>query len=83
MVDVDSVLLSVQERDKWRRRMDLLVRSLEEVRERRVRAEERLRRIKQQIARLRTTGDAMVDMRRRPVVAGVSRGATSIPYTGR
>ena len=83
MVDVDSVLLSVQERDKWRRRMELLVRSLEEIRERRRRAEERLRRVKQELDRLRTTGDAMVDMRRRPVVAEATRGTTAIPYSGR
>jgi chromosome segregation ATPase len=83
MVDVDSVLLSVQERDKWRRRMELLVRSLEEIRERRRRAEDRLRRVKQELSRLRTTGDAMVDMRRRSVVAEVPRGTTAIPYSGR
>jgi chromosome segregation ATPase len=83
MVDVDSVLLSVQERDKWRRRMELLGKSLEEVRERRHRAEERLRRVKQELARLRATGEAVVDMARRTVIAEAPRGATTIVYSGR
>lgn len=83
MVDVDSVLLSAQERDKWRRRMELLGQSLEEVRERRRRAEVRLRRIKQELTRLRNTSEAVMSMSRTSVSAEVGRGATTIPYTGR
>jgi len=64
MVDVDSVLLSVQERDKWRHRMELLERSLREVRERRQRLELRLRRIKKDLAKLRVTADAVLDLAR-------------------
>ena len=61
MVDVDSVLLSVQERDKWRGRMELLERSLAEVRERRRRMENRLRRIKKDLARVRLAAEAVLD----------------------
>jgi hypothetical protein len=64
MVDVDSVLLSVQERDKWRHRMELLERSLREVRERRRRLELRLRRIKKELAALRIASDAVLDLTR-------------------
>ncbi|HYA58617.1 MAG TPA: hypothetical protein VEH57_09210 [Thermoplasmata archaeon] len=59
MVDVDSVLLSVQERDKWRRRLELLERSLTDVRERRRRLELRLRRIKRELMRLTNTEAAI------------------------
>ncbi|HXW67747.1 MAG TPA: hypothetical protein VEL82_07745 [Thermoplasmata archaeon] len=52
MVDVDSTLLSVQERDNWRRRMDVLERSLAEVREHRRRIEARLRRVRRDLVRL-------------------------------
>ena len=60
MVDLDSVLLSVQERDKWRRRLELLERSLSDVRERRRRLELRLRRIKKDLVRLTNTTAAHV-----------------------
>jgi septal ring factor EnvC (AmiA/AmiB activator) len=62
MVDVDSVLLSVQERDRWRRRMELLERSLSEIRDRRQRLELRLRRIKKELTRLRITARAVRDL---------------------
>ncbi len=78
MVDVDSVLASVQERDKWRRRMELLERSLDEVRGRRRRLETRLRRIKKELARVRITTDAVLDLARRslpPEVTGAPRSA--------
>lgn len=77
MVDVDSVLLSVQERDKWRHRMELLERSLREVRERRRRLEVRLRRIKKDLAQLRVTADAVLDLAR--THREVRHAATSIP----
>lgn len=65
MVDVDSALLSVQERDKWRRRLELLERSLTDVRERRHRLEIRLRRIKKELEKLRTTQAAIGPTARR------------------
>lgn len=64
MVDIDSILLNVQERDKWRNRVGVLERSLRDVRDRRRRLETRLRRVKKEIGRLRITVDAMLDLSR-------------------
>jgi uncharacterized coiled-coil DUF342 family protein len=78
MVQVDTILLSVQERDKWRHRMELLERSLSEVRERRRRTAQRLRRVKKELNRLRATADAILDFSRtrmRAEVTGATRGA--------
>ncbi|MGA8276543.1 MAG: hypothetical protein WB789_03595 [Thermoplasmata archaeon] len=61
MVDTESVLLNVQEREKWRRRMDLLDRTLVELRTQRRRVETRLQRIRREIARLRVAADAVVE----------------------
>jgi predicted nucleic acid-binding Zn-ribbon protein len=61
MVDAESVLLNVQERDKWRRRMATLERSLEDLRGERSREEIRLRRVRKDIARLQATLDAVLD----------------------
>lgn len=80
MVDVDSVLMSVQERDKWRHRMELLERSLREVREKRHRVEARLRRIKKELSRLRITVDAVRDLTRTPVTIEVRHAARSGPF---
>ena len=66
MVDVDSVLLSVQERDKWRRRLELLEQSLTDVRERRRRLELRVRRIKKELARLTNAEQAILPPPRTP-----------------
>jgi chromosome segregation ATPase len=79
MVDVDSVLLSVQERDKWRRRMEVLERSLGEVRERRRRLERSLRRLKKELARLRITADAVLDFARAQVRSEVVHAPRSPP----
>jgi len=51
-VDVDTVLASVQERDKWRRRLEVLQAALADVRDRQVRVAARLRRLKQELARV-------------------------------
>jgi septal ring factor EnvC (AmiA/AmiB activator) len=83
MVDVSNVLETVQERDKWRRRMEVLGRSLEEIREQRRHLEVRLRRIKQELSRLRTARDAVVGMSPASVPVGVRRGSATIAYTGR
>jgi uncharacterized coiled-coil DUF342 family protein len=83
MVDVDSVLLSVQERDKWRHRMELLERSLIEARARRRRIEVRLRRIRKELAKLRQTGEAVLDMSRPSLQARVRSGTSTFAYTGR
>jgi septal ring factor EnvC (AmiA/AmiB activator) len=60
VVDVDSALLSVKERDNWRRRMELLERSLADVRDRRRRLETRLRRLRRDLGRLRDAAEATV-----------------------
>jgi len=65
MVDVDSILLSVQERDKWRKRAEVLEHALRDVRDQRRRLETRLRRIKKEMSRLRITVDAVIDHRSR------------------
>ncbi|MCI4319953.1 MAG: hypothetical protein L3J87_02220 [Thermoplasmata archaeon] len=64
MVDVDSVLLSLQERDKWRRRLDVLTRTYDEVRGQRERVRLRLRRIKRELSRLAEYSEAATDARR-------------------
>ena len=79
MVDVDSVLLSVQERDKWRHRMELLERSLREIRDRRRRLEVRLRHIKKELSRFRVSADALHYLSRTPVSKGVASAPRSTP----
>ncbi len=79
MVDVDSVLLSVQERDKWRHRMELLERSLREVQERRHRLETRLRRVRKDLARLRVTRDAILDLARSRSPSNRHHGTATFP----
>ena len=60
-MDVDAVLLSLQERDKWRRRLDLLQSSLEEVRARRARIQTRLKGIRRELGRVAGVADALLD----------------------
>ncbi len=83
MVDVDSVLLSVQERDKWRRRMETLSRALEEVQERRRRLEARLRRIKQELSRLRITHAELTNRGPARVPVEVRGGTSTFTFSGR
>jgi hypothetical protein len=59
-MDVDSVLLNVQERDKWRHRLELLRASLHELRNRRTRVTQRLRRAKRDLRRLGEYSDAVL-----------------------
>ena len=68
MVDVDSILLSVQERDKWRKRAEVLEQAVRDVRDQRRRLETRLRRLKKEMSRLRITVDAVLDHRSRTAV---------------
>jgi predicted nucleic acid-binding Zn-ribbon protein len=51
-MDVRTVLLGVEERDKWRRRLATLEGALRDVRSRRERAERRLKTLNRQLARL-------------------------------
>ncbi|HTT35200.1 MAG TPA: hypothetical protein VMH78_04965 [Thermoplasmata archaeon] len=64
-MDVNTVLLSVRERDKWRDRLALLERTLNEVREQRRRLSDRLRRLKREISRLGDYSDAIIEPARR------------------
>ena len=77
-MDVEAVLLSVQERDKWRRRLALLEKSLGEVRDSRARLQKRLRRIKSELSRLTAYSDAILDTTgRRP--SGIHPHASTEP----
>jgi hypothetical protein len=66
------VLLSVQEREKWRHRMELLASSLADVRARRLKLERQLRRLRKDLARLAQVSDvisghaSMITLHERP-----------------
>jgi hypothetical protein len=63
-MDVEAVLQSVQERDKWRRRLELLQASLLETRDRKKKSQGRLRRIRSDLRRLTNYSDAILDQSR-------------------
>ncbi len=73
MVDADSVLQGVQERDKWRRRVDLLERSLSEVRGRRRRVELRIKKVDRDLLQLKRLSDSVLDLAHAPSSIEVSR----------
>jgi len=75
-MDVDAVLLSVQERDKWRRRVDILTRSLAEIREQRSRVETRLRKIRRELDRVAAYSDAIVEGTVPPPSSGAVHAGT-------
>jgi hypothetical protein len=58
-MDVQVVLASVDERDKWRRRLEILQNSLKEVRERERWAVARLRRLRRDLLRLQRLSESM------------------------
>jgi hypothetical protein len=64
-VDVDTVLANVQERDKWRRRLEVLQVALADVRDRQVRVAARLRRLKHELAQARQLSEAVSSAARR------------------
>jgi len=66
MVDADSVLQGMQERDKWRRRTELLERSLGEVRDRRRRIELRLKKLERDLANMKLLGDSIAEVAQAP-----------------
>jgi uncharacterized coiled-coil protein SlyX len=51
-MDVQTILLSVEERDKWRRRLEVLKSTLAEVKLERHRVERQLRVLKRELGRL-------------------------------
>lgn len=59
-MDLETVLLNVQERDKWRRRLELLQASLRELRRRRTKVTQRIRRLKRDLRRFADTSDAVL-----------------------
>jgi len=79
VVDVDSILLSVQERDKWRNRVQVLEKSLLDFRDRRRRLEARLRRVKKEISRLRITADELLRLSGTRARANLSHGPGAPP----
>ena len=70
-MDVDAVVLSVQERDKWRHRLGLLKQSLVEVRRKRLRVQSRLKHLEGELKRLADYSDALIDS-----AASVTRSRT-------
>ena len=82
-MDVDAVLQSVQERDKWRRRLDLLTASLTDVRDRRRRAIARLRRIRGELKELASYSEAILDQARAPAARASINAARNTSLPGR
>lgn len=76
-MDVDTVLQSVQERDKWRGRLAVLQSSLREIRDRESRLQERLRRIRRELAKLSAVSDAILDQASRQYTGGTGRGRSA------
>jgi hypothetical protein len=76
-MDVDTVLQSVQERDKWRGRLAVLQSSLREIREREERLQQRLRRIKRELSKLSAVSDAVLDQASRYYPGGAGRGRSA------
>jgi predicted nucleic acid-binding Zn-ribbon protein len=71
---VDSAIAGVQERDKWRKRLEALEKALDELHERRRRLELRLRRVHQELSKLRLTAREFVEVHGRYSAPGVSVG---------
>ena len=78
-MDVDAVLQSLQERDKWRGRLQLLQASLRDLRGRERRVQVRLRRIKRELAQLSRLSDALLDQSRHQYTGGAVRARPSGP----
>jgi septal ring factor EnvC (AmiA/AmiB activator) len=76
-MDVDTVLQSVQERDKWRGRLAVLQSSLREIRDRETRLQQRLRRLKRELAKLSAVSDAILDQASRHYTGGTGGGRSA------
>jgi hypothetical protein len=81
-MDVDQILLGVRERDNWRRRLDVLRRSLTDVRRKRAYVAARLRRIRRELARLADLTDAVWDASR-PTVRTPAHAPREANFRGR
>lgn len=76
-MDVRSILLSVEEREKWRHRLERLSGALAEVQSRRRTLERELKTMKREIERLGAIAEHAIDPeRRRPLtpIYGASEG---------
>jgi phage shock protein A len=62
MAHVDSALAGVEERDKWRRRLEVLETSLAELLDRRRRLEQRLKQVRDELQKLERTAREFVDL---------------------
>ena len=74
---VDSAIAGVQERDRWRRRLEALEKALDELLEHRHRLEARLRRVHSELTKLQATARDFVEIYgtyRAPEVGIGSRG---------
>ncbi|HEV2429485.1 MAG TPA: hypothetical protein VGV64_06555 [Thermoplasmata archaeon] len=60
-MNVDAVLQSVEERDKWRRRLALLQATLNDIRARQRRIALRVKRLKQELRRVSEYSDAILE----------------------
>ena len=78
-MDVDSVLLSVQERDKWRRRLDLLQGSLRELHLARQTLETQVRRIRRELGQLARYSEAVLDQTMRQPQGRTASGTEVLP----
>lgn len=66
MVDAVTVLQAIQERDKWRRRAEILETSLAQVQDRRRRTQNRLRRLDRDIVKLRQVANSVPELAHTP-----------------
>jgi hypothetical protein len=82
-MDVETVLLSVQERDNWRRRLELLEKALAGVRESKRRVEVRLRRLKRELSQMRHFADNAFDQTFRASPTRTANAAHTTQYPSR
>jgi septal ring factor EnvC (AmiA/AmiB activator) len=73
---VDSAIAGVQERDKWRSRVEALEKALDDLLQRRRKIEARLRRVHQELGRLQRTAREFVEFRGTRPSPEVRAGAT-------
>jgi len=73
---VDSAIAGVQERDKWRKRLEALEKALDELVDRRHRLEQRLRRVRQELVGLQRIAREFVEVHGRFAGSEVTYGPT-------
>jgi len=71
---VDSAIAGVEERDKWRKRLDALERALDELLERRRRLEVRLHHVRDELTKLKLTAREFVEIHGRTPAPEVTVG---------